>query len=263
MLIATMAISFLGYTLPWGQMSLWGATVISSTVGIIPEYGDAIVEWLWGGYTVDNATLKRFFVFHISLPILLLGLSILHVYYLHLIGSTTPLPVESLDNTRFYPKYLVKDLFGLLIIGAFLFIFVVFFTPNALGHPDNYIMADPLATPKHIVPEWYFLPFYAILRSCPDKVGGVLSMVLAIVILFFTPFLGGGCDGIKLSITKQLFFWAFVFNYIFLGWLGSRPAEQPYLLALNFSTAYYFLYFILILPLSSKFGNNKNDGISS
>jgi len=207
-----MATAFLGYILPWGQMSLWGATVISNLFGAIPVVGKTIVFWLWGGFSVDNPTLKRFFALHFLLPFILVGLSVLHLYLLHEKGSTTPLGIYSeIDYLRFYPKFIVKDIFGGLVFLVPLIIFTVFWYPNTLGHPDNYIRADALVTPKHIVPEWYFLPFYAILRSIPDKLLGVIAMFASIILLFFLPVLGKfKIKSLKFSKIGQFFFWCFV-----------------------------------------------------
>ena len=187
--ILMMAIAFMGYVLPWGQMSFWGATVITSLFTAIPIVGDIIVNWLWGGFTVDNATLNRFFSLHFCLPFVLAGLSLVHLALLHREGSNNPLGIDSyVDKISFYPYFFVKDLFAFFFF-LFFFTIVIFYFPNSMGHPDNYIPADPMQTPPHIVPEWYFLPFYAILRSIPDKLGGVLAMGGSLIVLFFIPFL--------------------------------------------------------------------------
>jgi len=248
-----MATAFLGYILPWGQMSLWGATVISNLFGAIPVVGKTIVFWLWGGFSVDNPTLKRFFALHFLLPFILVGLSVLHLYLLHEKGSTTPLGIYSeIDYLRFYPKFIVKDIFGGLVFLVPLIIFTVFWYPNTLGHPDNYIRADALVTPKHIVPEWYFLPFYAILRSIPDKLLGVIAMFASIILLFFLPVLGKfKIKSLKFSKIGQFFFWCFVTDVFLLGWLGSRVAEQPYVIVSQLATIFYFSYFLVIIPMFS------------
>ena len=187
-----MATAFLGYVLPWGQMSLWGATVITNLATAIPFVGQKIAYWLWGGYSVDNATLTRFFTLHFLTPFLMIGVTLLHLVLLHKDGSTNPLGLDnSSDFIPFYPYFLLKDIFGFLIF-LFFFSYFVFFEPNVLGHPDNYIRADPLITPTHIVPEWYFLPFYAILRTVPSKLGGVVAMGASIGILFLLPKLDRG-----------------------------------------------------------------------
>lgn len=248
-----MATAFLGYVLPWGQMSLWGATVITNLFGAIPLIGKDLVIWLWGGFSVDNPTLKRFFVLHFMIPLVLISLSGAHLVLLHENGSTNPLGICSkIDVVRFYPKFITKDIFGFITFVGFLFLFIVFWYPNDLGHPDNYIRADALITPKHIVPEWYFLTFYAILRSIPDKLGGVIAMFSAIVILFFLPYVGKfTCKSSKFLKTSQFFFWCFVFNLIFLGWLGACVVEPPYILFSQLATVYYFAYFLVILPILS------------
>ena len=245
-----MATAFLGYTLPWGQMSLWGATVITNILGAFPIIGKYIVSWLWGGFSVDNPTLKRFFVLHFLLPLVLLGVSLLHLALLHVSGSTNPLGVcTKINYVRFYPKFIVKDIFGFLTIIGLLSLFTVFLYPNALGHPDNYIRADALVTPKHIVPEWYFLPFYAILRAIPDKFGGVLAMFRSILILFLLPLLGRfKAKSSKFTTISQFFFWLFIGNILLLGWLGACLVEEPYVIISQLSTIFYFSYFFLILP---------------
>lgn len=252
-----MATAFLGYVLPWGQMSLWGATVITNLFGAFPIIGKYIVNWLWGGFSVDNPTLKRFFVLHFVLPLVLLVLSGLHIILLHISGSTNPLGICSkLDIIRFYPKFIIKDIAGFLALIGFLVLFTVFFLPNALGHPDNYIKANAMVTPPHIVPEFYFLPFYAILRAIPNKLLGVLAMFSAILILFFLPILGSfHCKSSKLVKLNQFFFWMFIFNFLLLGWLGSCIVEQPYVLISQISSIFYFSFFLVILPILSFFEN--------
>ena len=250
--ISMMATAFMGYVLPWGQMSYWGATVITNLFSAIPVVGESIVTWLWGGYSVDNPTLNRFFSLHYLLPFVILGLVILHVVTLHKSGSNNPTGVEpktSKDTIPFHPYYTVKDFFG---FGVFflLFAFFLFFAPNYLGHPDNYIPANPLVTPAHIVPEWYFLPFYAILRAIPDKLGGVLFMFGSLLILFILPWLD--TSKIKSGSFRPLFkpfFWLFTANFIFLGYLGGKPAEGTYVILSRVATFYYFAYFLLILPI--------------
>lgn len=248
-----MATAFLGYVLPWGQMSLWGATVISKLFSAIPVIGDDIVFWLWGGFSVDNPTLKRFYAIHFLLPFILVALSVLHLYLLHEKGSTTPIGVQSeVDYLRFYPKFITKDIFGALVFLSPLITITVFWYPNWLGHPDNYVRADALVTPKHIVPEWYFLPFYAILRAIPNKLGGVIAMFSAIIILFFLPFLGKfKIKTLKFSKVGQFFFWCFVTNFLLLGWLGSCVAEQPFVFVSQCCATFYFAYFIVIIPVLS------------
>jgi len=253
--ISMMATAFMGYVLPWGQMSYWGATVITNLFSAIPGVGESIVTWLWGGYSVDNPTLNRFFALHYLLPFVILGLVILHVVVLHCNGSNNPTGIEpktKKDTIPFHPYYTVKDFFG---FGVFFIIFAyfVFFAPNYLGHPDNYIQADPMVTPAHIVPEWYFLPFYAILRAIPDKLGGVLFMFGALAILFVLPWLD--TSKVKSGAYRPLFkifFWLFTLNFVALGYLGGKPAEGIYVTLSRFATFYYFAYFLIILPLLGK-----------
>ena len=245
-----MATGFMGYVLPWGQMSLWAATVITNLLGAFPIVGSSIVSWLWGGFSVDNPTLKRFFVIHFLLPFVLAAVSLLHLVLLHDKGSTNPLGIcAKLDMVRFYPKFITKDIFGYFTFVSFLFIITIFWYPNLLGHPDNYIRADALITPKHIVPEWYFLPYYAILRSIPDKLGGVIAMFASILILFTLPFLGiAHSKSIKFIKITQFIFWCFITNFILLGWLGACVVEYPYVVLAQVSTIFYFSYFLIILP---------------
>lgn len=249
-----MATAFMGYVLVWGQMSFWGATVITNLASAIPFVGDNIAIWLWGGFAIDNATLNRFFSLHFVLPFIIAAVSLVHILVLHNAGSTNPIGVENkLDKISFYPYFVLKDLFGFFFILILLFTYYLFFDPNLLGHPDNYIKANSLITPNHIVPEWYFLVFYAILRSVPNKKGGVLFMVFAIIILFFLP----GKRQLKLRSPKfdnifQVFFWFFIANVLLLGWLGSQVVEQPFILIGQISTGLYFLYFLVCLPLLYK-----------
>ncbi len=254
--LLTMATAFMGYVLPWGQMSFWGATVITNLFSAIPFIGESIVQWLWGGFSVDNPTLNRFFVLHFLMPFMIVGVVLLHLSALHVTGSNNPtgVPMKSKkDAIPFHPYFTIKDLVG---FAAFFIIFgyFLFFYPNALGHPDNYIPANPLVTPAHIVPEWYFLPFYAILRAVPDKLGGVLMMFGAIALLFFLPYL----DKSKVRSGAyrpvfQKFFYLFVINFVILGWLGKSPAEGWYIWASRISTFYYYGYFLVILPFLPKF----------
>lgn len=253
--IAMMATAFMGYVLPWGQMSYWGATVITNLFSAIPGVGEAVVTFLWGGYSVDNPTLNRFFSLHYLLPFVIFALVIIHVVALHVHGSNNPTGVEvksEKDTIPFHPYYTVKDFFG---FGVFFLIFAyfVFFAPNYLGHPDNYIPANPMVTPSHIVPEWYFLPFYAILRAVPDKLGGVLFMFGSLLILFALPWLD--TSKVKSGVYRplfKLFFWLFAVNFVFLGYLGGKPAEGLYVILARFAMLYYFAYFLLILPLLGK-----------
>ncbi len=253
-LLLMMATAFMGYVLPWGQMSFWGATVITNLFSAIPLVGESIVTWLWGGFSVDNPTLNRFFALHFLLPFVIVGVVILHIWALHRFGSNNPLGIEAngpQDKIPFHPYYTVKDAFG---VGVFLLIFsgFLFFAPNFLGHPDNYIPANPLSTPAHIVPEWYFLPFYAILRSIPDKLMGVVAMFASIGILFILPWLDRSpVRSAKFRPMYKLFFWILFVACIALGWAGQEAAEGLPLLVSRIATAYYFIHFLVILPLLS------------
>ena len=253
-LLLMMATAFMGYVLPWGQMSFWGATVITNLFSAIPFVGESIVVWLWGGFSVDNPTLSRFFALHYLMPFLIAGVVVLHIIALHRFGSNNPLGIDvsgKQDTIPFHPYYTSKDLFGLVV---FLTIFAsaVFFYPNYLGHPDNYIPANPLQTPAHIVPEWYFLPFYAILRAIPDKLGGVLFMFGAIAVLFVLPWLDKSpVRSGRFRPIFKVFFWLLLLDCILLGYLGAKPAEGIYVVLSRIATAWYFLHFLLVLPLLS------------
>lgn len=245
-----MATAFMGYVLPWGQMSFWGATVITNLFSALPVIGETIVTYLWGGYSVDNPTLNRFFSLHYLLPFMILGVVVLHIWALHHVGQNNPTGVEvknvQKDTVPFTPYATVKDIFGMVVF-MILFSWFVFYQPNFMGHADNYIPANPASTPAHIVPEWYFLPFYAILRAIPDKLGGVLAMGAAIVVLAFLPWI----DTSKVKsmsyrpIGRQLF-WAFVVVCIGLGYLGAMPAEGGYVIASQIFTALYFGFFVAL-----------------
>jgi quinol-cytochrome oxidoreductase complex cytochrome b subunit len=245
-----MGTGFMGYVLPWGQMSFWGATVITNLASAVPIVGPAIVEWLWGGFSVDNATLNRFFSLHYLLPFVITALVGVHLSLLHTLGSNNPLGInKNVDTISFYPYFYVKDLlafFGLLAM----FTFFVFFFPNLLGHPDNYIPANPLVTPAHIVPEWYFLPFYAILRSIPDKLGGVVAMVAAILILLLLPVIN--TSEIRSSKFRPIYgiaYWFLVADFLILGWIGQQPVETPFLEVGMIATAFYFFFFLILFPV--------------
>jgi len=244
-----MATAFMGYVLPWGQMSFWGATVITNLFSAIPFVGPSIVDWLWGGFCVDNATLNRFFSLHFVLPFAIAGLVIAHIALLHKDGSNNPLGINSTtDKISFYSYFYVKDLFSLMCFILF-FSIILFYFPNLLGHPDNYIPANPMSTPAHIVPEWYFLPFYAILRSIPDKLGGVAAMGGAIVILLFLPFIN--TSEVRSSAFRPVFrksFWFFFANFLLLGWIGQEVVEHPYVLIGQIGTAFYFLFILVFIP---------------
>ena len=251
-LLLMMATAFMGYVLPWGQMSFWGATVITNLFSAIPLVGEQFVTWLWGGFSVDNALLNRFFSLHFVLPFVIVGVVILHLIALHRFGSNNPIGIDvkgNQDTIPFHPYYTIKDMFGLAV---FLTIFAsaIFFYPNFMGHPDNYIPANPMVTPPHIVPEWNFLPYYAILRAEPDKLGGVLLMFGAIMVLFNLPWLDR--QTIRSSQFRpmyKIFFWILFADCIALGYLGAMPAEGIYVLLSRIATAYYFFHFLVLLPL--------------
>ena len=259
-LLLMMATAFMGYVLPWGQMSFWGATVITNLFSAIPLVGEQFVTWLWGGFSVDNALLNRFFSLHFVLPFVIVGVVILHLVALHRFGSNNPIGIDvkgTQDTLPFHPYYTIKDLFGL---GVFLTLFAaaVFFFPNFMGHPDNYIPANPMVTPAHIVPEWYFLPFYAILRAIPDKLGGVIAMVSAIGILALLPWLD--TSKVRSAIFRPMYrqwFIIFVLNFMMLTYVGAMPAEGIYVTLSRIGTAYWFLFFLVILPLTGLLEKTK------
>jgi ubiquinol-cytochrome c reductase cytochrome b subunit len=244
--------AFLGYVLPWGQMSFWAATVITSLVTAIPVFGDDIAIWLWGGFSVDNDTLKRFFSLHYLLPFVIFALVFLHLWALHTTKSNNPLGVEvkkKADTLPFHPYYTMKDAFG-LGVALLVLSYFVFFAPNYFNHAINYVQADPMVTPAHIVPEWYFLPFYAILRAVPDKLGGVVLMFAAIAIWFILPILDTSKtrSGRFRPIFKW-FFWLLVADFVLLTYLGAMPAEGIYVTMGMWATGYYFVHFLVILPV--------------
>ena len=255
-LLLMMATAFMGYVLPWGQMSFWGATVITNLFSAIPLVGESIVTLLWGGFSVDNPTLNRFFSLHYLLPFVIVGVVVLHIVALHRFGSNNPLGIDvrgEQDTVSFHPYYTVKDMFGL---SAFLTIMaaIVFFLPNSMGHPDNYIPANPMVTPAHIVPEWYFLPFYAILRAVPDKLLGVLAMFAAIGVLFILPWLDRSpVRSATFRPIYKIMFWVFLVDCVALTYLGAKPAEGIYVILSRLCTVYYFFHFIILLPALSIF----------
>jgi ubiquinol-cytochrome c reductase cytochrome b subunit len=255
LLLLMILTAFIGYVLPWGQMSFWGATVITSLASAIPVVGDSIVTWLWGGFSVDNATLNRFFSLHYLLPFLIAGVSILHIAALHQYGSNNPLGVNAtVDKLAFYPYFYVKDLVGWIAFALFFSVFL-FYAPNVLGHPDNFIPANPMSTPAHIVPEWYFLPVYAILRSIPNKLGGVLAIAAVFVCLFALPFINTGY--VRSSSFRPIhskLVWLLIADCLLLGWLGSQPVEVPYVTLGQLASIAFFLYFITI-PILGHFEN--------
>ena len=255
-----MATAFMGYVLPWGQMSFWGATVITNLFSAIPYVGESIVTLLWGGFSVDNATLNRFFSLHYLMPFIIAGVVVLHIVALHRFGSNNPIGIDTKgpqDTISFHPYYTIKYVFGIAVF-LLLLAMAVFFFPNAMGHPDNYIPANAMQTPAHIVPEWYFLPFYAILRAVPDKLGGVLLMFGAIAVLFILPWLDRSpVRSARFRPLFRIFFWLFFVNAIALGYLGGKPAEGVYVILSRVATTWYFLHFLAILPLLSMFETTK------
>jgi ubiquinol-cytochrome c reductase cytochrome b subunit len=254
-LLLMMATAFMGYVLPWGQMSYWGATVITNLFSAIPLVGDSIVTLLWGGFSVDNPTLNRFFALHYLMPFVLIGVIFLHVVALHITGSNNPLGIEpksSQDTLPFHPYYTIKDSFGMCIY-LMVFAVLVFFAPNYLGHTDNYIPANPLVTPPHIVPEWYFLPFYAILRSVPSKLGGVILMFGSIAILFVLPWLDTSpVRSAKFRPIYRQLMYLFVVDVLVLGVAGGKPPEGMWVVIGQVCTVYYFLHFLVLLPILGK-----------
>lgn len=245
-----MATAFMGYVLPWGQMSFWGATVITNLFSAVPLVGSSIVEWLWGGFSVDNATLNRFYSLHYLLPFLIAGLTLSHLTLLHKHGSNNPLGINfNIETIPFFPYFYVKDLFAFMIM-LFSLSFLVIYYPNSLGHPDNYIPANSLVTPAHIVPEWYFLPFYAILRSIPDKLGGVVAMISAILIWLLLPFFNTSLiRSSNFRPVYSFFFWFLFADFLLLGWIGQKPVETPYIEVGMLATFYYFFFFLILIPL--------------
>jgi len=241
--------AFMGYVLPWGQMSFWGATVITNLVSAIPFIGNDVVVWLWGGYSVDNATLNRFFSFHYLFPFIIAGLVAVHVIFLHEHGSNNPLGVNyNVDSINMYPYYIVKDLYGVILFLMFFALFV-FYAPNLLGHPDNYIPANPMVTPPHIVPEWYFLPFYAILRSIPSKIGGVVALLAAILCLIVLPFIvNSDIRSTDFRPLMKFTFWCFVVVTFILGWIGAKPIAYPFLIIGQIATFFYFFILLVVFP---------------
>nr|YP_010587533.1 cytochrome b [Mordacia mordax]YP_010587546.1 cytochrome b [Mordacia praecox]WAB46090.1 cytochrome b [Mordacia mordax]WAB46103.1 cytochrome b [Mordacia praecox] len=248
--VLTAATAFVGYVLPWGQMSFWGATVITNLISAVPYIGDNIVLWLWGGFSVSNATLTRFFTFHFILPFILMAVTMIHLIFLHQTGSNNPLGINSnLDKVQFHPYFVIKDALGFIILLTALLI-IALQAPNILGEPDNFIYANPLSTPTHIKPEWYFLFAYAILRSIPNKLGGVMALAMSILILFFIPFLHTSHQrGAQFRPFTQLIFWTMIANLTMLTWLGGEPAEYPFILMTQIASTVYFAIFIVIFPL--------------
>jgi len=250
--VLMMGAAFMGYVLPWGQMSFWAATVITNLVSVIPLVGDFIVEWLWGGFSVDNATLNRFFSFHYLLPFAITGCVGLHIVLVHQYGSNNPLGVN-VESAKipFYPYFYIKDKYGFFIF-SLVFAYFIYFDPNTLGHPDNYIPANPLVTPAHIVPEWYFLPFYAILRSIPDKLGGVIFMGLSLVVLAILPYLNvSKIQSATFRPFYKIMFYFFVADCVILGWIGQKVVEAPFQTIGSLATFIYFAFFVGVYAVSA------------
>jgi quinol-cytochrome oxidoreductase complex cytochrome b subunit len=251
-LLLMMATAFMGYVLPWGQMSFWGATVITNLFSAIPLVGDTIVTWLWGGFAVANPTLNRFYALHYLLPFVIVGVVVLHIWALHIHGSNNPLGIDTKgpqDKIPFHPYYTAKDAFGLAVF-MIVYLGFVFFAPNFFGDVDNYIQANPLQTPPHIVPEWYFLPYYAILRSIPNKLAGVIAMFSSILILLILPWLDTSrVRSGRFRPVFKWFFWIFTIDAFALGYVGAHPPEGWYLVLGRVATIWYFFHFIILLPL--------------
>nr|QHF17851.1 cytochrome b [Acrotaeniostola dissimilis] len=255
-LFLVMATAFMGYVLPWGQMSFWGATVITNLLSAIPYLGIDLVQWVWGGFAVDNATLTRFFTFHFILPFIVLAMTLIHLLFLHQTGSNNPMGLNSnIDKIPFHPYFSFKDIVGFIVM-IMMLIMLTLINPYLLGDPDNFIPANPLVTPVHIQPEWYFLFAYAILRSIPNKLGGVIALVLSIAILAILPFYHlSKFRGIQFYPINKILFWIMVVTVILLTWIGARPVEEPYVITGQILTIIYFLYYITN-PLINKWWDN-------
>nr|YP_010954769.1 cytochrome b [Falcicornis taibaishanensis]WMW30154.1 cytochrome b [Falcicornis taibaishanensis] len=255
-LFCVMATAFLGYVLPWGQMSFWGATVITNLLSAIPYIGTLVVQWLWGGFAIDNATLTRFFALHFLLPFIVTAMVMIHLLFLHQTGSNNPLGTNSnIDKIPFHPYFSYKDIFGYIIM-TFILMSLVLVNPNLLGDPENFIPANPLVTPVHIQPEWYFLFAYAILRSIPNKLGGVIALVMSILILLIVPFINKKkIQSTQFYPINKILFWSFLTIVILLTWIGARPVEDPYITVGQILTILYFTYF-LINPITHYIWDN-------